>query len=430
MSLLLATPLEAEQVEAIRKRFPRFEGEAPPEVLYWSEADLEAFFSSSGKVRPRETRAAGSTCALLSRIRLRLAEDKISEATEEYRSFCRHLRKVPEHWYRSAGLPSVSECMEVARARTIPEGPLRSPLVLEKPKDWKARLWNLEFWKRECGLLPWTCRTRHPAFEGDDVGGIDPVYIPTTVEEYVDYVRVIQKMDRKCEEENCIAFPRLALDGLRPFNSGLDNLFKECWRDLAPPGVTDYTPRWLEMFAELNRSADWEEILARFYRVCLSPTGCVGRLHVAAHGAHQWFNQIEGRKLFFLFSPQESKKLYEEAGRPMEEEAGFATRASPVDIFAPSKRHPLLSEAKAQVAVLYLGQSLVVPSGWWVYSVTLDPSVTLSHQFWNFENRLHFVESLHTYFDFSVMRPEYKADKMSMLERLHQMIVEESDADL
>lgn len=76
---------------------------------------------------------------------------------------------------------------------------------------------------------------------------------------------------------------------------------------------------------------------------------------------------------------------------------------------APSaKRHPLFAEAKCQVAVLYLGQTLatwtrtfrakvlivirkdlmttcpkwsqVIPAGWWWYSVSLDPSVTQGHQ--------------------------------------------------
>merc|ERR1711974_539519 len=110
------------------------------------------------------------------------------------------------------------------------------------------------------------------------------------------------------------------------------------------------------------------------------------------HGAHLWLTQIEGRRLFFLFSPQESSNLY----------AGVTTGESPVDVFFPSaKRHPRFAEARAQVVTLYLGQTLVIPAGWWWYSVALEPSVTLGHHFWNMENKVYFSQGLRENFDFS-----------------------------
>jgi len=91
----------------------------------------------------------------------------------------------------------------------------------------------------------------------------------------------------------------------------------------------------------------------------------VSRLHAENHGAHAWFTQIEGQRLFFLFSPEQASKLYEERGGYVDPVEGFmmpyTTTASPIDPFFPSpKKHPRFCEAAAHVALIGEGKTLVV----------------------------------------------------------------------
>jgi len=423
---LLALPLERDQIFSIKRRFPGFSGKVPEEAAFWSEADLEAYFGSNGQKRPRETSRPGTeTCSLLSRVRLELAKRKIDEPTIEYAAFCRHLQSLREDWYRNVRLASVAECKEVQRLRGLEGIALEAPVLLEKQRDWYARFWNLEFFKRDCGHDYWFCRPQFPAFECDEAA-IDQMTLHTNIADFVEFTRTVQRMDRKCDQEKSIAFPRLILDGYAPFFGVLRKFFDECWTKLGPDGLSDLTPRLAHAFAHAFDLQDPMETLSRFYKVTLAATGSITRLHVENAGAHLWFNQIEGRRVFFLFPPSESRKLYEETGGPMQETSGFATRVSGVDLFAPSaKRHPLFAEASCQVAVLYLGQTLVIPSGWWWYSVTLDPSVTLWHQFWTDENKSQFPEIAWEYFNYQKMTPEFWAALPRKIDRLREKLAEE-----
>eukprot|EP00439_Symbiodinium_sp_Y106_P044452 s428_g5.t1 len=328
---------------------------------------------------------------------------------------------------RNVRLASVAECKEVQRLRGLEGVALEAPVLLEKQRDWYARFWNLEFFKRDCGHDYWPLSWQ---------GAIDQMTLHTNIADFVEFTRTVQRMDRKCDQDKSIAFPRLILDGYAPFFGVLRKFFDECWTKLGPDGLSDLTPRLAHAFAHAfdlqdpparkGDPNDPMETLSRFYKVTLAATGSITRLHVENAGAHLWFNQIEGRRVFFLFPPSESRKLYEETGGPMQETSGFATRISGVDLFAPSaKRHPLFAEASCQVAVLYLGQTLVIPSGWWWYSVTLDPSVTLWHQFWTDENKSQFPEIAWEYFNYQKMTPEFWAALPRKIERLREKLAEE-----
>jgi len=293
----------------------------------------------------------------------------------------------------------------------------------------------MEFWKREYGDEGWKCRARSPQFEGDldkHVGAAERLAIDTSVSEYVDYVQVVQKMDPKCDVDNSLAYPRVALANWQPFAGKARSLFESCWRDLLPAGVKDLTVRWIKMFAAMFR-LDWLDFFARDFLVTLCPAGSVTRLHCENHGAHVWFSQIEGRRLFVLFSPQTvaSGCLYEEDGGRCDGLEGWTAAASPVDLLYPSeKRHPKLADAKAQVVVLRPGETLVIPSGWWRYSVSLEASVTLSHPFWNSQNRKHIVEEFKEAFDESRMPPELQDMAAQQIKQLQETIAEDSDSDM
>lgn len=434
---LLGAPLEQQRIDEIRGRFPGFERAVPEEARYWSEGDLGAFLGSNGEVRPRSApRAGGRSCGLLTRARLRLAGAGGSAGpTEEYRSFCRRLagvremRRAPgasecENWR----LPGVAECVEVPQAKSCLPGPLRSPVRIEKPQDWAARKYNMDFWKRLCGEERWVCRARSPAFE-DDAEGADTFALSASVAEYVDYARLVHRTDRTCLEDNALANPRLSLEGWVPAEGPLRAQLAEGWRRLGPEGLQDFTSRWAGLFAR-TCGADLMDVLPSFYQISLGVTGAITRLHEQAGGAHAWLNQIEGRRLFYLFSPSEARSIYAVKCSSGRGEPGFAPRVGLVDVLSPSARHPSFADARAQVTILYMGQTLLVPAGWSWYSVALEPSVTLYHPFWNLENRASFTDGFRQYVDVSGLPPHLLDRVWPSLDLIKEQVEGDDDSDL
>merc|ERR1712032_1790280 len=231
--------------------------------------------------------------------------------------------------------------------------------------------------------------------------------------------------DPACKEENTVAYPRLSLDSWCPFSGGARRLFEEHWRQLSPAGLRDFSVRWLKVFAQMF-NMDWLEYAARYYKVTIGAAGTFSRLHVENHGAHTWFSQIEGRKAFFLFPPQEGGNLYEDSGGLVEGPEGYAGTVSPVDVFFPNlKRHPRFAETKAQAVVRSPGDTLILPGGWWRYAVALEPSVTLHHPFWNLENRKHLIDELREAFSDSSMPPELLERAAHNFTEIHEYIMDD-----
>merc|ERR1712129_653360 len=80
--------------------------------------------------------------------------------------------------------------------------------------------------------------------------------------------------------------------------------------------------------------------------------------------------------------------------------------------------------------VLRPGDTLVVPSGWWHYSVSLEPSVTLHHPFWNLHNRASIVDECRASFEESRMPPELQQRAATTLAQLRETITDDDDSDM
>lgn len=431
---LLAAPLEQSQIEEIRARHPHFKGTVPTQAKFWTEADLDQYFSSGGTVWP-QVEARGSPtgprgpCALLTRLRQNLAEQQVNEATAEYRSLCRHLRERAEDPTRLPGVASCTEVLRVKKASSL----LKSPVVVERARMWPGRRWNAAFWRRHHGSLLWKCRTRAPFFDGD-ASSAGMLAELCTAGEYVDYMFAIQAQDPECEEGNGVAFPRASFNDWPVFVQGARDLLleKSFWRKLAPAGVRDFSLRWLKCWSAACEDMPHLDQLARLHRISLGAPGCTTRLHVEAYQAHAWFTQIEGSRLFFIFPPQSAKQLYEQSGKSIDPETvhDHATKISPVDLFFPSqKRHTLFKEAQAQFAVLTPGLSLVLPCGWWYASVVLEPSVTLHRIFWNAVNRGGIVDCLRDIVTCEREATDNNARAFQCLEELYESIMDDADPD-
>ena len=81
-------------------------------------------------------------------------------------------------------------------------------------------------------------------------------------------------------------------------------------------------------------------------------------LHYDIDLSHVFLNQIYGRKRVILFSPEQSDNIYH---HPF-------TVASYIDINQPDyKRYPALKHAQGYETMLYPGETIFMPSGYWHY---------------------------------------------------------------
>jgi len=436
---VFAQELDEATIRRIWKRFPTYRGEVPESAIFWSEGDLERFFASGGQLKPCEVaEPGGQTCTLLRKLRLELAERGVGKVTSEYKALGRHMdaagfqgfQDQPELPPGVQTLPGSSGCSEVQRAAKASKA-LREPLVLQ----WlpgaggeEVVSWDLDFWKSRHGDWAWNCRARAPAFEGDISEGPDAVVINAGVAEYIDYARVLVEEDPAFEDEASMAYFRVGLHNFPAFTQCMWPVFEKHWKELSPPGVEDLTTRWVRLFAD-KFNTDWLQFLSRFFLVSMSAPGTITRLHRENFGAHLWVSQTEGRKLFFLFSPKEAEKLYASTGGRVACNEGYVSSASPVDIFSPNlKRHPRFSEASAKTAVLQAGETLLIPSGWWWYSVALEPCASIAQTFFNTANHRFFSQACEDLMlQYGELQPDSQPAAQDVLQELQEEISEDTE---
>ncbi|KAM8934057.1 HSPB1-associated protein 1 [Pelodytes ibericus] len=98
--------------------------------------------------------------------------------------------------------------------------------------------------------------------------------------------------------------------------------------------------------------------------------------HIDSYGCNLVL-QVEGRKTWHLFPPEDTAHLYP-TRIPYEESSIFSN----VNIVSPDwSRFPLYSKARPHVVTLHPGQVLVVPHHWWHYVESID-DVTVSINSW------------------------------------------------
>mmetsp|Transcript_67491 Transcript_67491/g.197409 ORF Transcript_67491/g.197409 Transcript_67491/m.197409 type:complete len:647 (+) Transcript_67491:44-1984(+) len=343
--------------------------------------------------RAREMREAAQASPALVKLRMQLAEDKITMAPHEYRSFCQRFKAANGNLRRL--LPSfrnlqVAEVTDVPKAKAV-SNPMKAPVVIESRRGWRMKTWTQAFWSYEAGEDEHVCYHRYPPCATDEKPATGSVRVQ--VDEFAKYSSVLKEMDPQCLEEHGLTYPRFFIGGWKPFstNKTARDLWMEDWKSgrqlWAPPGVKDLTHRWVKMCCA-GLGLEWEAALASFDNVQLGPPGSVIQLHVENSLAHAWYAQVQGRRAFILFSPQEREKLYPETGWP-EQCSEERCERSPIDVLHPNEKlYPRFRESKAQVAILEPGETLVIPQGWWHFSVVLEQCVTITRRFWNRVNRV------------------------------------------
>jgi len=219
----------------------------------------------------------------------------------------------------------------------------------------------------------------------------------TSLQEYLDYIQLVSVMDPNCEERNAAAFPRLYLNGWSAFAqlpwlreyvvnttsigdiSG--DLLAEC--EELREGFLKSLTNGYQAPPEEVRMKGIEDDYWDMTKIFIQPKGAITRLHFDNGGAHGWLSQVRGRKLHICFSPSDSPNLY-----PFEGDEGLynASWIDPLDSDVLVK-WPDYVKATPYVGVVEEGETLVVPQGWWHYTVALDSGVTVMRNFYDKSNK-------------------------------------------
>ena len=92
-------------------------------------------------------------------------------------------------------------------------------------------------------------------------------------------------------------------------------------------------------------------------------------LHYDIDLSHVFLNQIHGRKRVVLFSPEQTKNIYRHP----------YTVASYIDVNNPDyEQYPALKKVKGYEIMLYPGETLFIPSGFWHYIEYTDFGYSIS----------------------------------------------------
>ncbi|OLP81912.1 FK506-binding protein 1 [Symbiodinium microadriaticum] len=204
-------------------------------------------------------------------------------------------------------------------------------IVVDMQEGWPAQdTWDLSWLAGKLGHTRQLVKWLGPIFTRQENLWEAPVY-ETSLSEYADYVRELERLDPDCKDENAASCPRLYLNGWPAFAQlpwlrsyvvpggegiadaaasadmileDLNSLLireSEALRESLLEGLTargSYQPPDAEEQKQKLQNEDWD-----LTKVFISPKGAITRLHFDNGGAHAWLSQMEGRKMFVCFPP-------------------------------------------------------------------------------------------------------------------------------
>jgi ribosomal protein L16 Arg81 hydroxylase len=138
---------------------------------------------------------------------------------------------------------------------------------------------------------------------------------------------------------------------------------------------------WNE-FAHPKYCYDWFRLLPAFMvrpgpRIFIGPRGAVSNLHQDMWGTHFWMAHLAGRKRWILFAPDQAQFLYPSASNHPGRVVFYDVRPDNPDL----QCYPLFREAKGIDCTVQPGEIIIVPSNWAHWVVSLDPTLSLTHNY-------------------------------------------------
>ena len=207
--------------------------------------------------------------------------------------------------------------------------PLKPVVFTDLTKNWKGlSKWTIDFFKKEYGHLEVPVTTPNYSKPGKN-------YMePDMTMSFKEYLDLMEK-------------------GPIPYRIFLWNIFK-----LAPELIQDFSiPTIMDGF------------INDFPFMFFGGEGSVTAMHYDIDLSHVFLNQLHGRKRVVLFAHDQSINLYQHP----------YTVASYVDINNPDyDRYPALSKVNGFETIIYPGDTLFIPSGYWHYIEYLDGGYSIA----------------------------------------------------
>lgn len=143
----------------------------------------------------------------------------------------------------------------------------------------------------------------------------------------------------------------------------------------SPKSVEDWSPLLPAAFRKVLNDA------TRYFSrgILLGPAGSTSNLHQDYLHTHAYLAQIAGRKKCVLFSPEDSRALYQ--GKLNPDSPDF-------------EKFPLFRNATAFECILEPGELLFMPCQWWHHVVALESTITVNYNFFNRVNFAAYVTDL------------------------------------
>ena len=243
-------------------------------------------------------------------------------------------------------------------------------VVTDAQENWRARkLWSLDYFRKHYADEQLIASDRAPLRHEDN----PPMQtLRTTLGEYIDYMQQrahgpIAQRERDAPFYGNSWSPFMEHEVLRSHLS-------------RPYFVPDDIPCSMGCPVDIPCNVAAEEGHERldrsFTKIFLGPAGTVTRLHNDTYYTHAWLSQIRGTKQFILYPPSQAHLIH--AGEGINEGVDdHGASQTWFDPLAPDfDKFPRARQATPYVAVCGPGDTILVPSLWFHYAVSLTPSIT------------------------------------------------------
>jgi Cupin-like domain len=181
--------------------------------------------------------------------------------------------------------------------------------------------------------------------------------------------------------------PRAALDQRMLLGDYIDNILAKDFRTF-PYYLRDNHLLFVEHrelrddFRHPKYCFDWFQFLPGFLlrpgpRLFIGPGGTTQNLHQDMWGTFFWMAQLAGRKRWILFSPDQKEFLY-----PPKDKTAAGSAPLPIQPDKPDpERYPLFKKARGLECICGPGDLIIVPRDWFHWVQSLDPTVSLTHNY-------------------------------------------------
>lgn len=152
-----------------------------------------------------------------------------------------------------------------------------------------------------------------------------------------------------------------------PFKIDIEKNFRELM-PLIEPGFNVLSKNRLKHKLVSKRLIPQASTLEIFFG---GVSGWFPYLHYDLYGLYAIVTQVYGRKQFIVYDPSQAEYMYPDKDHPWK--SGIQNYYNP-----DYEKYPLFKNAKPVSDIVYPGETIFVPKGWWHTARSLEPSISIA----------------------------------------------------